>query len=137
MLDNIKRKFYKDQYIKVYEIHKHKGVSLKWYHKDKIPNDLLINPHNVYYHRGYRTLFTNDNTSENIDMLSLTSDYPTIEGHKLTKKDFKNAIDSKVIKDLTESIKVDKFDSVKMLLLLTVVGVLACVYLLLKNGGMI
>lgn len=123
-MNKIKELFYKKHsFIKVIKVHNNHDVTIKYYKKDDFNPDFLVNHEHVFYHNGYTTLITSDNKAETINPLYLDSAYNV--------SDFKTAIESKLIKETFESVKVSKWDLTQILLIASVALNLVILYFML------
>lgn len=102
------KKFKRDNYIKIIKFRKDKSVEVKLIKTDKLPENFLINNNHIFIHKGYKTILTSETVAESINPLDLKSQYPV--------EKFKTAIETKVINDVFNTIKHDKFDINKILL---------------------
>lgn len=103
----------KDKYIKLIKFKKDKSIDIKLIKSNKLPNDLLINNNHIFIHKGYKTVLTSDTVTESINPLDLNSQYPV--------EKFKTAIETKVVKDVFNTIKHEKLDINKILLFVNII----------------
>jgi len=102
----------KNKYIKIIKFKNDKSVEVKLIKSNKLPEDLLINHNHVFIHKGYKTVLTSDTVAESINPLDLNSQYPA--------EKFKTAIETKVVKDVFNTIKREKLDINKILLFVNI-----------------
>ncbi len=125
-MNKIKELFYKKHsFIKVIKVHNNHDVTIKYYKKDSFNPSFLVNHEHVFYHNGYTTLITSDNKAETLNPLHLESAYNV--------NDFKTAIESKLIKETFESVKVSKWDLTQLLLIASVGLNLVILYFMLSK----
>lgn len=124
-MNKIKELFFKKHsFIKVIKVHNNHDVTIKYYKKDNFNPSFLVNHEHVFYHNGYTTLITSDNKAETLNPLNLDSAYNV--------KDFKTAIESKLIKETFESVKTSKWDLTQLLLIASVGLNLVILYFMLS-----
>lgn len=114
--------FKKDNYIKIIKFKEDKSIEIKRIKTNKLPPTLLINNNHVFINNGYKTILTSDTVAESINPLDLQSQYPA--------EKFKTAIETKVIKEVFNTIKNDKLDIIKILLFANVFISIGLLYFL-------
>lgn len=119
----------KSNYIRVIEFNTDKSSNIKYYKSNKFKPNFLINPNHIFFANGYRTIVISDKASETINPLDFNSKYEPSH--------FKSAIESKIISDTFTSLKSDKIDIVKVLLLANIAIGLIIIYFILKGNGVI
>ena len=122
--------FNKHKYIRVVTYNQDKTETIQYFKRDTFNKDneiLLINSNHVYNCNGYQTLIKTSEARESINPIDFEARYPA--------KKYKTAIDSKAVKDAFNSMKVDKFDKITLLLILNAVTLLAIAYLLYNILG--
>lgn len=122
---NIKRNFLnKHKYIRLVKYNSDMSVTVNYIKRDVFNknNEILINPKHVYNFNGYTTIILTSNSQESINPLDFDSKY--------SAKDYQNAIRTKVVSDVFETLKPDKFDKVMALLFLNGLQLLAIGYLI-------
>ena len=124
--------FNKYKYIRLVRYNDNMTIDVLYIKKENFNQDnaILINPKHIYNFKGYQSVIITSNSVESINPIDFESKYDP--------KDFQSAMRSKLIAETFASLKVDKFDKVMMLLLLSAVQLIAIAYLLymvMGNGG--
>lgn len=121
----------KHKYIRLEKYTKDRTLYVTYHKKNKFNSDkaLLINPTHVFTYNGYTSIITSDVAAESINPLDFDSKYNVA--------DFKSAMKSNLILQTFNGLKVEKFDTIKFLLILSVIQLIAIVYLVytLTKGG--
>lgn len=124
---NLHRNLYKDKYIKVIDYKKDKSIKIRYYHEEDFKPDFLINNNHIFLHNGYRTILISDSKKETINPLDLKSAYPV--------EKFQTAIESKVIKDVFNDLRVKELDITKILLIGNIVLTAILLYYQVIGGN--
>lgn len=122
-------KYREHNFIKVYNFTKLKTLEVKYYAKKDFKPDYLVNPDHVFMHEGFSTVVMSDTSAESINPLNFES--------KFNVKDFKTAINSKLIDETFSGLKSEKIDMVKLLLFVNIGINLILLYILAKSQGVI
>ena len=128
----VKRNYFnKYKYVRLVKYNKDMSIKVFYIKRKEFNKDgaILINEKHVFNFKGYTSIIITDNSNETINPLDFDS--------KFDSTDYKSAIRSKLIKDTFESLKVDKFDKIMMLIVLNIAQLIAIAYLLymLMGGG--
>lgn len=102
-------------------------IKRKIFNKGNEEDHILINPKHIYNFKGYTSVIITSKSQESINPIDFESKY--------SAKDYKTAMKSKHIKDAFDSMKVEKFDKVMFLLILSIVQLIAIAYLLYNLIG--
>lgn len=129
------RDFFKHKYIRVITFNSDKTSNIDYYKRTNINGNqlmvgdklIMINPNHVFNAKGYSTILINDKASETINPLDFKSQY--------NHDDFQTAINSKITREIFTSLKTDKFDLVKILLIANALGILLIIYYIVFGGG--
>ena len=121
--------FNKHKFIKVYCYNENKTITLKYFKISKFNPAYLVNSNHIFNSNGYQAILITDKSAETINPLDFTS--------KFNQKDFKTAIESKVIKDTLGTLKGDKIDLVKVMLFANIFITLILLFILMKNNGVV
>ena len=119
--------FNKHKYVKVITHNKDKSITIKYYKRDKVPNDILINPDHIFNHNGYSTIILTSESAESINPLNFKSKYNV--------KMFQSAINNKIIEDTFSTLKTNRFDLQQILMFLSLVLNFIILYMLMKQMG--
>lgn len=121
--------FNKHKYVRLVCYNKDMSIKVRYIKRENFNknNEYLINEKHVFNFNGYTSIIVTEKAQESINPLDFESKY--------NADDYKTAMRSGLVKDAFNSIKVDKFDKVAMLLILNVIQLLAIVYLLYMTFG--
>ena len=118
--------FKRDKYIKVIKVHNNHDLTIKYYNKKTFKPDFLVNDKHIFNHNGHTTVITSENKAETINPLELQSAYKA--------KDFKTAIESKIISETFASVKSNKLDLTTILLFGIAAGIALLLFLQYKGS---
>lgn len=121
--------FRKYNYIKVYEFTEKKTLTVTYHKISKFNPNFLINPDHIFNHGGFQTIIITESSAETLNPLDFES--------KFNQKDFKVAIESKLVKDAFGSLQTNKIDWMKVILFANLMISATLLYLLLKQTGAI
>jgi len=121
--------FNKHKFVRLVKYKDDMSVQVKYIKREQFnkTNEILINPKHVFNLKGYTTVVITDKSSESINPNDFESKY--------SAKDFKSGMRSKLVKDAFDSVKVEKFDKMTFLLILSALQFLAIIYLLYSLLG--
>lgn len=121
--------FTRSKYIKVETFTDDKSVKIKFYKKENFNKDnfYLINPNHIFISRGYTTVIFTEHSNENINPLDFESKYDA--------EMYTNAIQNKLIEQTFNTLKVNKLDFMKLILIANVVTAALVIYMILKANG--
>jgi hypothetical protein len=127
---NFTRNFFtRSRYIKVETFYDDKTVQVKYYKKQTFNNDngYIINPNHVFISRGYINLIFTEHTRENINPLDFESKYDA--------NMYKIGIETKLMNETWGTLKVDKVDTMKILVIINMVILALLAYMIMKSNG--
>lgn len=124
-----RNRFNAHKYVRLVTYNKDKSVKVQYFKREKfnLNQEILVDSERVFNFKGYTTLVTTSESKENINPLDFETKY--------NAKDYESAINSKLIKDTFATLKVEKFDKVMFLLGLSVIQLLAIIYLIYNMVG--
>ena len=121
--------FRKYNYIKVFKFTEKKTLTVTYHKISNFNPNFLINPDHIFNHGGFQTIITTESSAETLNPLDFES--------KFNQKDFKVAIESKLVKDAFGSLQTNKIDWMKVILFANLMISATLLYLLLKQTGAI
>lgn len=116
--------FNKHKYVRVEMYTSDKTVNVSYHKKENfnVDNAIKINPDHVFNFYGYQSIMISSESAETINPLDFKSQFKA--------EDFRSAMHSKLIHDTFNSLRVEKFDKVMLLLMLSTIELVAIVYLI-------
>ncbi len=119
----------KHEFIKEIVFNNNKTIDVNFYKKDSFKPDYLINPNHFFNHGGYNTIIKSESMAESLNPLDLDSKY--------NPKDFKTAIESKLISETFGNIETGGLDLMKIMVFANLLINAILLYFLLNQGGVI
>ena len=119
----------KHKYIKVFKFSETKNITINYYKIKDYKPFYLINPDHIFYHKGYLSIITSDKSAETINPLDFKS--------RFSAKDFKVAIESKLIKETFGTLKDSKIDWLKVIMFANLLVSAILLFIILKQGGIL
>lgn len=119
----------KHKYIKVFTFSETKNITIKYYKIKDYKPFYLINPDHIFYHNGYLSIIISDKSAETINPLDFESHF--------SAKDFKVAIESKLIKETFGTLKDSKIDWLKVIMFANLIVSAILLFIILKQGGIL
>ena len=114
----------KKNYIKLIYFDNARQIHIQYKRKAKFKPHFKINHNHAFFHKGFTAFLIAENKAETINPLDLKSAF--------NAKDFKTAIETKLINETFANLKTDKIDMVKLLLLGNVALSTIIIYFLMK-----
>lgn len=121
--------FKKHLYLKVIKFNSDKTISINYFKRVDFQPNFLINPDHIFNHKGFNTMVITDKSAETIDPLNFESHFKS--------EDFKNAIESKIIKETFNNLGSNKLDLVKVMLFANLGITLILLFMLMRMSGII
>ncbi len=121
--------FKKHLHLKVIQFNSDKTISINYYKKADFKPNFLINPNHIFNHKGFNTMVITDISAETIDPLNFKSHFKG--------EDFKNAIESKIIKETFTNLGSNKLDLVKGMLFANLGITLILLFMLMRMSDII
>ena len=131
MINSTRNFFTRSRYIRIETYMKDKTINVTYIRKNKFNKDngYLLNPNHIFNIKGYTTIVFTENSSENINPLDFESKFDT--------RMFQTAIKQNLIEQTFNTLKTNKFDDLKIVLLVSLLTLAGVAYLLIKYMGII
>ena len=120
--------FNKYKYVRLERFNSDRSITVRYikrkdFNKD---NNLKINPNHIFNFKGYTSVITHSNSAESIDPLDFKSQYDA--------KEFRTAINSKLIQDTFATLKKPKIDLLMVSVVLNVIVIMILLYSFFMGG---